>query len=237
MSDEVRAFWEGQISSIQREDDAEFLKHKAREHVDFISPGDRSLDFIDLGCGAGELLAELCRHLEIATASDMSSTMLDQARSRLPEGVDVVQGDGIEVAQKSLQSGWMSCQALNQYLAPEKIDEFLRAFNASERAEALYLFDSVDPYRYRSLNDRSRFDGRRVTGGARTRRFIWRWNNRAVNLRRQDWASLGVAMGYGYTPQFWMDRARMHGLGIAFGSSRYYEYRFHVAIHKDASCS
>jgi hypothetical protein len=45
----------------------------------------------------------------------------------------------------------------------------------------------------------------------------------------------GPGMGYGYLPRFWLEACDARGLEVEIVSSRFYEYRYHVLIHKPAA--
>jgi SAM-dependent methyltransferase len=242
---DYRDFWQSQTSSLHRYADAQFFEWKAEEHVSFITPEHRSLEFVDLGCGAGELLRHLCRRLRYTAAIDYSPSMLDVARTTIQDqSIDLV----CDTAENYLAShqcpGWTTTGAVNQYLAPLEQFALLRLFAVSKCAKAYYMFDCVDPLRYQFLHLGSSYlNANRPRLKTTVERAIWIYRvGRGVASLARRWDRCGLSegaarlpgkgMGWGFLPAFWMQAAAELGLAVRFGSSRTYEYRYHVAISK-----
>lgn len=228
-------FWESQHSSRHARDDDTFFEQKAQEHAGIMRADDRERPVADFACGAGELLSHFIKFVKVEEASDYSESMLDKARQRLAGGtVELIHVDGLTHAQRANSPVWTTCGGINQYLDPTQLRQWMGTFAANAETTGMYLFDCVDPYRYRSLRDQSRFrDPLPTSPRYRLRARAWRVKNYCQNVRRQGWANLGRAsMGFGYSPSF--IRAVCHDLGldVEFSSSRFYEYRFHAIISK-----
>jgi SAM-dependent methyltransferase len=226
-------FWQTQSRSLHREDDDSFYARKAKEHVGLMTD-DAGATVADFACGAGELLSNLVPLVDVEEASDFSESMLAQARQRLA-GADValIHADGMEHGRTATQPVWTTCGGLNQYLDPDLLRQWIEVFDANPAARSLYLFDTVDPIRYRALASRSRYAEQHPSAGLRARRRIWSAGNALTNLAHRQWAYLGSpAMGFGFTPSFLRDIASDVGLSARFCSSREYEYRFHAILRK-----
>ena len=244
--DTPKAFWNAQNSSLHRDSSAAFYRGKAEEHASLISPEDRSAGIVDLGCGAGELLEQLAGLVKIDAALDFSDAMLAEARRRLADHSDValINADLFAYLPKQRHAVWTTTGAINQYLDRAETMRFLDLFAKHPDAHALYLFDCVDPLRYAllpyglSYRPEHLDDGQTKTFRARVGRPV-RLTQRVSKLLTggftKDFQYLGSAgMGYGAPPRFWLLTARNFGLHAQIVSSRYYEYRYHVLLHKDA---
>ena len=232
----TQEFWSAQNSSLHRGSDDAFFDEKAHEHVVLMAPVDR-VSIADFACGAGELLAHLAPLVQIEVASDYSESMLDEAAARLVgSDIELVQRDGLQYAREATQRVWTTCGGLNQYLEPRSLQEWLRLFAENEYAQALYVFDCVDPHRYRTLRLHSGYVERELSRSARLRLLARRIVTLPAGATRRTWAYLGTpSMGYGYTPAYFRALAAELGLCAEFYSSRLYEYRFHAVLRKTAA--
>ncbi len=205
---------------------------------------DRAAPCLDLGCGAGELLEHLQNFLNITTGIDYSESMLDVARKRLVgSGITLKNSDLFEYVQSSVEPTWMTTGAINQYLEPKLLQQFLQLFKNNSSARALYLFDCVDPVRYAIYPFGLSYRPIRKTeiNSLRARlRFINWYISRGVVYFKLTLGLLGrsgnklgrTGMGYGYSPAEWRFFLDSLDLTCEIVSSQFYEYRFHVIIHK-----
>ena len=183
-------FWSSQHSSLHRGSDDAFYDEKAHEHVDLMAPVDR-VSIADFACGAGELLAHLAPLVQIEVASDFSESMLGEAAARLAgSDIELIHRDGLNHAREATQRVWTTCGGLNQYLEPQSLHEWLRLFAANEHARAAYLFDCVDPHRYRALRLHSSYVERELTRSTRVRLLARRIMHTACGRNTAD---LGVS--------------------------------------------
>jgi len=233
----IRDYWAGMEASLHREDNPVFYAMKAAEHAAFLRPEERGAGAIDLGCGAGELLAFLGAHVRVSLAQDFSAAMRSAAAARLGTQAPEITGDD----WTSLLPGrdepvWMTTGALNQYLPPGELEAFLDLFARHPPARALFLFDCVDPLRFYLLRAGIRYVDEPEGLRARARAIAYRtWlallllaGAPAGRIRR-----LGRGhMGWGQGPAFWRQAAASRGLTVEIVSSRAYEYRYHVALRK-----
>lgn len=246
MSDaEAKAYWSQQKSSHHRGDDTGFYEQKAAEHAAFMDPSDRAAGSVDLGCGAGELLVHLRKHVEVKAGLDLSETMLMEARKKLDgSGVELLSPDVFDYLPSSPLAVWMTTGALNQYLAVNELNRFLDMFTSNRQARSLYLFDCVDPLRhellYQGIGYHINPPDLQGSRGRVLAKLVYRYGLRFVfaakllsgYFSRNPVKLRGTGMGYGYLPAFWVDAAKRRGLEIQIVSSRVYEYRFHVALRK-----
>lgn len=240
-----REFWSTQTSSLHRYEGTEFYARKAEEHFCFTLPEHRGLEFIDLGCGAGELLQHLCRLLRYTAAIDYSPSMLEVARANIKDqSVNFVCETAEEYLSNHPYPAWTTTGAVNQYLAPPDQIALLSLFAASQSAKAYYMFDCVDPLRYQVLSLGSSYlevNQPRLKTVVERARWFCRVNRGVAGLARR-WGSSDASqhaarlpdkvMGWGFLPAFWLRAAADLDLSVRFGSSLTYEYRYHVAIYK-----
>lgn len=231
---EIEEFWSDQRNSGQPVSDDDWLLRKAEEHVLFMHPDDRDGPIIDFACGSGELLTQFAKCAGVVAGMDFSASMLFEARRRLGDAqVKLIEGDGFNYSREAVEPVWTTCSGMNQYLSPKELLLWIESFIANPHARSLYLFDCVDPIRRRWLSAKSAYregDHRHVST---KRRAASRIKSTVRNVTHDGWANLGSAeMGYGYTPSFFRKRAAYGDVYMEFVSSRYFEYRFHVALRK-----
>ena len=245
MSDDAQEFWSAQVSSLHRSSDPQFYEQKASEHAALIPVAERTEPAVDLGCGAGELLQHFADLVNVRVGLDYSESMLDRARVALGDrDIELSSADAFEFLPTASQPTWTTTGALNQYLDAAQIDRLVEIFADNDHARGFYLFDAVDPLRYRLLplgigytKPDSHGPVRKATWILKARRFA----GKALGAARLYMAILtvrsgsrlgGPGMGYGYFPSFWHGLASKHGLDIEIVSSRLYEYRYHVLLRK-----
>lgn len=228
-------YWSTQSDSGHR-GVGDYYAAKAAEHSAFMRSEDRTEIVADFGCGAGELLEALVQDLHVGYAIEPSPSMLAEAKSRLEgcQGLEFINKSGHEAAGMVPDARvWMTCGAMNQYLPAKGLVEWLRAFVDSKSTRSVYLFDTIDPARYAYLQVRSQMSPRRRSVRSSVRRFGRGFALQAANVgRRNDWSLLKASMGYGYFPPYFASLAEEHGLSVRYASSAFYEYRYHVALHK-----
>ena len=245
IDNDTKEFWNTQTSSLHRSNDDAFYAEKAQDHVSFMAPRDRTLASIDLGCGAGELLVYLAKDIDVREGLDYSRSMLEAARDRLGgSGIALSDADIFTHLPETSHPVWLTTGALNQYLDRERLDAFLDLFAANPAARSLYLFDCVDPIRYSFLTFGLQYAAPAQTlasGGMRelarrARAFVRRARLAALfalgGFERTPIPLGRAAMGYGHKPRYWLEAAAKRGLEAKIGSSRQYEYRYHVALRK-----
>lgn len=227
-------FWRSQTSSIHRSNDQEFYRRKAQEHALLISAEANDVRVADFACGAGELLEQMLPLVNVEEASDFSESMLARAADRLAgSDVTLICADGLSHAKTALQSVWTTCGGLNQYLDPSQLRDWVEHFVSNANARTLFMFDCVDPYRFRSLKQASKYTEQHLSWRLSARRKAWVLRNIVGTASPQHYAYLGSAsMGFGYAPQYLRDLARELDLTSQFFSSREYEYRYHVKLSK-----
>ena len=229
-------FWEGKTTSLHRSDSADFYRLKAAEHASIIQQEDRVLPAVDIGCGAGELLYFLGEYCSVQVGLDFSESMLAIARERLKgKKISLLNQDAFNYLESSAEPVWLACGSINQYLEQSGQQRLLDVFVKNPSASSVYLFDCVDPIRYVSLPLGLGY----VPKPAPKRlRIIY---NTLVLLKLSLASMLNPSanlvvnlgeMGYGFAPQFWLAQGSKRGLAVEIVSSKYYEYRYHVAIRK-----
>jgi cyclopropane-fatty-acyl-phospholipid synthase len=151
-SSESKAYWEAQTDSGHRLDDERFYKEKAEEHFYIMSADHRTCDCVDIGCGAGELLLYFSDFVDVRLGIDYSESMLEAARKRLiGKDIALINGDALTLLERLDVKIWIACQSINQYADHNTQRRVLDVFVGNARAEAIYLYDCVDPIRYRIL--------------------------------------------------------------------------------------
>ena len=243
-----QGYWEKQTSSGQRFGDDEFYQSKAREHASLMVDEHKSAGCIDLGCGAGELLKYLSEEVKVDLGLDYSDTMLDMAKKRLAgNNINLVKADLFDFLPDQKQKVWITCGAINQYLGIERQREFLNLFAKHHSAEALYLFDCVDPIRYSLLASGigiGYIDNPSLRGSNAIKTLLRPLRRRILRFITGISLAIGVksgvcqkiggpGMGYGFLPKFWIDECNKRDLRLQIFSSRFYEYRYHVIINKN----
>lgn len=236
-----KAYWERQSSSQHRADLCEFYASKAAEHASVMRVADRSAGALDLGCGAGELLEHLLPLVHLDAGLDYAASMLDAASNRLGEAVPLLEeADVFEYLENAESPVWMTTGALNQYLDAAQLRKLIQLFAESDRAQSFYLFDCVDPLRYRLMDVGISYRPTQLVVPSLSQIL----KQPLINLRAaigvlfssplsSALVSLGsVSMGYGVPPRFWLEFANGSGVDVQVISSRYYEYRYHVSIFK-----
>lgn len=239
-----KEFWNRQKSSLHRSDDEWFYRGKAEEHASAMSPQERSLEGIDLGCGAGELLFFFMDHANIKAGADYSQSMLDAAEERLKgKGISLLNVDIFDYLPTSNYPVWTTTGAINQYLDPARMNAFLDIFAKNETARSLFLFDCVDPVRYALMPFGISYRPPAVKGAKGLKDYLRPAYRRlrslvlaarlASGLLEKNVRKLpGAGMGFGYLPRFWIGAAADRKLQIDIVSSRYYEYRYHISLRK-----
>lgn len=239
-----KKFWDQQSSSLNRSGEPEFYRLKAAEHGELFSSQDKLAGCIDLGCGAGEFLYFLAKHVKVEVGLDYSESMLESAKKNLEsyQDIELVAADIFDYLPTSKNYVWMSTGGINQYLDEDNSIDVLRIFAENNNAGSLYYFDCIDPIRYGLMSLGISYRAEHVGGAmpATLRRRV------AYGVRRLQWAAkfasgsisapfqyLGrPAMGYGALPHFWLKASEGLGLKAEIVSSRYYEYRYHVIFRK-----
>jgi SAM-dependent methyltransferase len=242
MSSDAKQFWSTQTSSLHRFSSDDFYRRKAEEHAATMSASDRTAECIDLGCGAGELLRHLAPLVRVTTGMDYSASMLAAARRRL-DGleIDLIEADPLERLAETTHRVWITTGAINQYYTPDRLHQLLDLLRDHSSARALYLFDCVDPLRYRTCPFGSSYlpppDTEPLSLLSRLRRVAARWRVAlALGMGRFEVPALRLGrtrMGFGQRPDFWIAAAAARGLGIEIVSSRFYEYRYHVRLRRE----
>lgn len=241
---EIRKYWNTKNKSGQRYQSKEFFDSKAKEHFSLIDDNCLAKGVIDLGCGAGEVLEGYLRNnYKVIAGMDFSTSMLDEARKNL-SGYDIslFEGDVFKVLPEAKYSAWIATQSLNQYLPPHKLEEFIKLFEENDNVKQLALFDCVDFLRYLYMPIHGfRYDSTGLgSGGFRKKLGFYKAMIRILLeltvfliTGAKPYKFLGVEMGYGYLPLFWMSLAKKYNLTAEIYSSKFYEYRYHVVFHKN----
>lgn len=238
----IKEFWMLQNNSLNRTNSIKFYKKKALEHRSILSDDDATADILDLGCGAGELLEQLLSVANITVALDFSESMICAARKRLGSQfkVDLINKDIFEYLPSATHAVWTTTGALNQYLNSADLNRVLLIFAENKKASAFYLFDCIDPLRFRLLYEGISYRADHLktcsTFFSKLKRFARRMYT-AIQFAscgfNQPVAYLGSSgMGYGQRPDYWLSQCSLNNLHVEIVSSRYYEYRFHVIIRK-----
>ena len=221
--------------------DAEFYRSKAQEHAGILSQQDAQLGSLDLGCGAGELLEHLAGMIKVELGVDYSASMLSAARARLAKFPDLklVRPDVLQYLPSAGQAVWMTTGAANQYLDAVGLERLLDGFRDNAAARSFYLFDCIDPIRYRLLRFGISYRAEHGAPLSGLRRIAHAYRRLRAALRFAAEGDLhGVQylgspqMGYGQLPRFWLRECERRRLSVEIVSSRYYEYRYHVRIMK-----
>lgn len=241
--DRETQYWANQSQSLHRRADAASYVKKAEEHAAWMRAEDRTARLIDLGCGAGELLHPFSRLVRVTAGLDRSSSMLSACRARLEgQEIELIEGDIFTHLPESTYEVWTTTAGLNQYLGPDELHRLLDLFATHRTARSFYLFDCVDPMRW-SLTphgisyDADRFTAPRTLRG-RLASIVLRVSAAGLLLLgppRSDCRRFrNAGMGWGYLPRFWLKACAARSLEIEIISSRSYEYRYHIAIHRRA---
>lgn len=234
---EIKAFWNSQKSSLNRSADPQFYRRKAEEHVSLLTPFERSVGAVDLGCGAGELLVHLAELMRMDVGLDFSGPMLAEAEKLLTgTPISLVNADVFDYLPGSRHGTWMTTGGLNQYLDVSDLRRFLDIFSKNQDAKSLFLFDCVDHLRFSVLRhgisylDRMAPD--RNSPRSTFRRLLLAAQLAAGQLTTPTKQLSSASMGYGYLPSFWRTEAEKRSLEIEIVSSRFYEYRYHAILRK-----
>lgn len=242
---DVKKYWRDKTNSLHRFDSTDYFRMKADEHIAIVRHVHRKLSCIDLGCGAGELLQFMLPDLNIQVGLDFSERLLIEAERRLSgKGIILINADYYDYLSSHDHNVWITSGALNQYLPPYEQRRLLDLFMTHPNSQALYLFDCVDPIRWRILpfgikyvtsNDAAYALDQGITHNAyylikRSITFL----RLAFRPPNQNYEKFDTGMGYGFLPTFWTKECNKRQLRIEIFSSRHYEYRYHVRIEKNA---
>jgi len=247
--DLIRRFWDGQSHSLHRESGSQFYAKKASEHISLLDEKEKLYPAIDIGCGAGELIAQLIGKLDIRVACDISISMLEEARKRIGDSdIRLLQINDLEpFLISSDEAMWMTTGAINQYLNANDLYRIVDVFQKNSQARLFILFDCVDPYRYFLLRTETSYlppiGTQKLSALSVLRivaRLLWRcWLHlyRSVKIICSGSCVYlsKASMGYGFKTFIWHKWCSELGLSCEIVSSRYYEYRYHVIIRK--SCT
>ena len=238
------SFWKVQCSSLHRSSEPDFYARKSEEHAALMTPEERSMTFLDLGCGAGELLEYLQHRVNVVVGLDYSDSMLDVGRQRLTgSSIKLFNTDVFDYIQTAPEAIWMTTGAINQFLDKQEMTRFLRLFKANQLANSLFLYDCVDPVRYAFLPFGLSYLHQPPSKRSYLRALLWPafWRARralaclklALGFFDKFGVRLGQAsMGYGATPSQWRAILEPLNLNVEIVSSMAYEYRFHVIVRK-----
>lgn len=246
MSNQFKKYWQSKENSAHRFGSDEFYKMKADEIASVVEPEHQKLNCIDLGCGAGEMLFYVLDYLNIEVGLDFSDSMLAKAKMRLlDKNITLINADLFEYLPNQNHQVWLTCGAINQYLNPIAQEKFLDLFATHPNSEALYLFDCVDPIRYKILSlgvsyiaeDKSKKRSHSLVKDT----LFYYWIKQiktcfeiAIKSPNSVCHKIGYRgqMGYGFLPKFWLSECEKRNLKLEITSSKYYEYRYHVKIEK-----
>lgn len=229
--------WNAELDSGNRESSEEYLESKAQEQAWIVNKADQGLGCIDLGCGAGELLAHLVSELNIQEALDFSENMLSKARTKLRSGkVKFVHDDPFSYLPGCGMPVWLTTGALNQYLDKKRMDVLLEVFMDNSNATSFYLFDCVDPLRVAILglgSDFVPFPKRSIARSLLSKlysltllmTYLSKIRGGCIKFKKRRF-------GFGYLPDYWNQKAIEKGLQIVITSSVNFEYRYHVVLRK-----
>ena len=242
--DDAKRFWSSQTTSLHRFSETAFYTRKAEEHAATMSMEDRIGGCIDLGCGAGELLQHLATLVRVDAGLDYSASMLGEAAQRLRGlPIELVEADPLDYLPAASHRVWITTGAINQYYPADRLRRLLDLLGGHPHARALYLFDCVDPLRYRTRSFGSRYrptpNSSIATITQRLRRTGARWRVAlalAAGRFEAPIAPLGPShLGFGQRPDFWIREAQARSIEIEIVSSRFYEYRYHVCLRRSGS--
>ena len=242
----IKNYWNKQSQSLHRDNDLLFYEKKANEHLGIFSAHEKTYPALDIGCGAGELLSQLIIKLDIRSACDISSSMLDEAKKKIRNSnLRFHRVTALETfLNSSHEALWMTTGAINQYLDAKDLKKALNIFSENKNAKIFTLFDCVDPFKYMLLMDKiSYLPARKIrrSSASAILRFLpkfvlsnWRllYNYFKINCSGGCVYLGRASMGYGYKTYIWHQWCGELGLSCEIVSSRYYEYRYHVIIKK-----
>lgn len=192
-----------------------------------------SLSVVDWGCGAGEILSFLAQKVRVVRAVDVSPRLLEKARENVGHGVEFEVGDAIEKCREALEDVWISAEAVGQYGDRASQEMLVEAFSRNEKARMLFMFDNLEPMKYRLWQGRLV----RYKEDDRTNMEILRRGYRMMQcvaqaLRPRRSVYLGESMGYAHPVSLYLSLAERYGLQCRIVSSWFSEYRYHVALMK-----
>jgi len=219
-----------------------FYSRKAGEHAALMSPEERSAGCVDLGCGAGEMLQFLADDVNVKVGLDFSESMLAAAREALgTRDIELTSADAFGYLATTEVPVWTTTGAMNQYLPAKDLKRLVSIFFDNPAARSLFLFDCIDPLRYRlmslGISYRANYAVRRgsLTQREKLAHFYHRVRYAAalsLGMFDGDVQWLGSpAMGYAVAPHFW-HRVSASAISVEIVSSRYYEYRYHAILRK-----
>ena len=231
-------FWNRQLTSLHRYSDDEYFKNKASEIKRIIDANGSEYTFTDCGCGGGELLLQMLNQdINVLVAFDFSESLITQAHKILHnKKVKLVTGTWQEVLPYEVTHAWITSGALNQYLSPNSMEDFLNCYLDNTSVQILYLVDCVDPLRWLTLNLGGRYDARYRNNLLRRvyylNKSVWRLIAFALS-NKSAFSMRDPRLGYGFFPRFWRDFAEKSHCDIKIVSSEFYEYRYHVILKKN----
>jgi SAM-dependent methyltransferase len=233
---DYNAYWKLKSASGQRYNSEEFYELKAIEHTSFIKQSELLLGSIDVGCGAGELLYYIAKLCKVEVGIDFSESMLSAARIRLSNrNILLINDNTFQFLRQTTIPIWLASQSINQFLDIYAQCRLLDIFLDNKFVKSFYLYDCIDPLRYLlfSYGAINRYDSAKPLPRIGSMlAFIKGLVISVFNPSKFYYSEFGSAMGFGFAPGFWLDECAKRGLIVKICSSKYYEYRYHVIIHK-----
>ena len=253
---DFRKAWSSEIHSGNRSDSDEFLERKAKEHrsvlVDYCNYI-YGQSIVDLGCGAGELLASLASFMTITTAVDYSQSMMGRCRQLLASknitDIATIISD-ISILPSLSHKYWVSTGALSQYSDMYQLELIFQSFIRNKDVTHIVFFDTIDPILYlvRVFGLTSYFNlkqecrdteslstNRRAKISSSFKQILH--SLASILLLRAIFYNKpikipGSIMGYAVSPAVWNSLCKKYNLNLTQVSSREFEYRYHVIISK-----
>jgi SAM-dependent methyltransferase len=239
--DIYKALWNSVEDSGNRLNTEWYYQAKASEHIQYFSEEDKRKECIDLGCGAGEILQYMVIDLNITTALDFSAKMIAFAKElkyhRQPE---FICADIFMYLPSCTVPVWTTCGAINQFLDFNRICEVIRLFALNPNVQSFYLFDCIDPLRYSTLllgssfkKDESKKNYLSLIGYFYNILELIKVSYK-VNFVSPTYKYSILHFGFAHAPRLWHELGEEYNLQIDIVSSRFFEYRYHVFIKKNA---
>jgi cyclopropane-fatty-acyl-phospholipid synthase len=227
--------WNKLDDSGNRSNKADYLTIKASEVVRLLGdhPGEQKV--LDLGCGAGELLAYYAPHVRQVRGVDFSASMIQQARVNL-DGVENVRlevGDALNLDANAseIYDSIVSFGAIGQYATDDQLLTFFKGCKLHFPRTKIVVGDSPHPEVFPLLRARvfsvgAKSSRRRLSSLIAAGMLVLR----AVSPSGTKYTQAVPCVGFVRHPDFFRDAATKAGYDCSIQWSALLEYRYHAVL-------
>ena len=232
-----RDYWDKQSDGQHHSQQETFLKNESEEKLFHLTKGENLLDF---GCGSADLFVYYTPFFKFSVGADGSKLMLEKAKERLSvfnnqNNIALIHSDNYhiwnDIAKQlgaTFQFDCITTGQVMQYLSKKEIEDFIcnAAHHLTEDGK-ICLFDIVDSRTFQ-LWKAGLFKSNSLNFTVVMKLII----NHLRGIVRKLRGKLFHDLGYVYPPSFFIKLAQENNLTLSYYNSMFYEYRYHIIMHK-----